>query len=246
MRFILICLLLISFAGWAQKKPTKKQKFYQEYWENEAKKEKYNSIFKEAENLFAQENYYGAIEKYHSLFQIFPSDQQATARINDIEIILAAKVDSVPKSEMKVTHIPQQKIQLVYENKTEPQLNTKPSEVSLNEINDTVKSDIKTETTQASENQPITKNNLPKPTENPKQTTDFRIQVAQQYPDGFTEEIYEKGNRKITKRVLVKNNLGDEYLKVVHPWGGEFYFKNGEPITQFIWQKETEVERPQN
>ena len=92
MRLIYFIFLVFPIFGYSQKKENKKQKFYKEYWENEAKKEKYNAIFEEADKLFAQEKFYPAIEKYQTLFEIFPNDQQATARIRDIEIILIAEV----------------------------------------------------------------------------------------------------------------------------------------------------------
>tara|TARA_B100000508_G_scaffold140888_1_gene144055 strand:- start:519 stop:2540 length:2022 start_codon:yes stop_codon:yes gene_type:complete len=50
--------------------------------------------------------------------------------------------------------------------------------------------------------------------------------IAQEYPEGVTEEIYMKGNKEITERVVVKDGRGDIYWKVKHPWGGIYYFKN--------------------
>ena len=76
MRLFLLILVLIPFMGIAQKKETKEQKFYREYWEEEAKKEKYNAIFEEADKLFAQEKFYPAIEKYQTLFEIFTNDNK--------------------------------------------------------------------------------------------------------------------------------------------------------------------------
>lgn len=50
--------------------------------------------------------------------------------------------------------------------------------------------------------------------------------IAQEYPEGVTEEIYMKGNKQITERVVVKDGHGSIYSKIVHPWGGVYYFKN--------------------
>ena len=76
-----------------------------------------------------------------------------------------------------------------------------------------------------------------------KNSEEFRTELANQYEDGLTEEKYRKGSREITKRILVTNGLGDEYLKVKHDWGGLFYFKNGAPISMFTWDKETSIQK---
>ncbi len=69
---------------------------------------------------------------------------------------------------------------------------------------------------------------------------DFQIELAKQYPTGMTEETYMDGNVKITKRVVVENNKGNEYKKAEHPWGAKYFFKNDSPITEREWQMETD------
>ena len=54
----------------------------------------------------------------------------------------------------------------------------------------------------------------------------MRVAIAKEYPEGVTEEIYMKGNKEITERVVVKDGKGDIYWKIKHPWGGVYYFKN--------------------
>lgn len=66
-----------------------------------------------------------------------------------------------------------------------------------------------------------------------------RNQLAQEYPQGVTEESYTEGNKVIIRRVVVNGNKADEYSKVIAKWG-TFYFKNGQSITEAIWSKETE------
>lgn len=51
-------------------------------------------------------------------------------------------------------------------------------------------------------------------------------QIALEYPLGVTEEVYMKGNKEITERVVVKEGRGDIYWRIKHPWGGVYYFKN--------------------
>lgn len=71
---------------------------------------------------------------------------------------------------------------------------------------------------------------------------DYRKELGEQYPAGITETISEEGNKVITTRVVVKEGRGDRYKKVAHSWGGIFYFKNGDAVTERVWNQET-VER---
>jgi hypothetical protein len=64
-------------------------------------------------------------------------------------------------------------------------------------------------------------------------------ELAASYPDGVTEEVFTEGNRTITKRIVVKDGLGNEYRKVKHGWGGVFYFKNGVSISERVWLQDT-------
>ena len=73
-----------------------------------------------------------------------------------------------------------------------------------------------------------------------KKTNNFVALLAVKYPQGMTEKTYQEGNKKITKRIIVKGNLGAEYMKIEHSWGGVYYFKNGDVITEYVWQKEAE------
>jgi tetratricopeptide (TPR) repeat protein len=68
---------------------------------------------------------------------------------------------------------------------------------------------------------------------------DFRKELGEQYPSGITETVREEGNKVITTRIVVRNGKGDEYKKVEHNWGGIFYFKNGDAVTERVWKKET-------
>lgn len=71
-------------------------------------------------------------------------------------------------------------------------------------------------------------------------TEDLQKELGEQFPNGTTEEMYTEGNKTIIKRIVVSDNLGNEYKKVVHNWGGVFYFKNGEAVTERVWIQETE------
>ncbi|MBL7962428.1 MAG: hypothetical protein JNM31_01165 [Flavobacteriales bacterium] len=63
--------------------------------------------------------------------------------------------------------------------------------------------------------------------------------LATEYPPGVTEESYTEGNKVIIRRVVVQGNRADEYSKVIARWG-TFYFKNGQSISEHIWNLDTD------
>jgi len=69
---------------------------------------------------------------------------------------------------------------------------------------------------------------------------DFQKDLAERFPNGITEKVEKQGNKTIVTRVIVSNNKGNEYKKVTHDWGGVFFFKNGEAVTERVWKQETE------
>lgn len=69
---------------------------------------------------------------------------------------------------------------------------------------------------------------------------EYQKQLAEKYPSGITEETMTEGNKTIVKRVVVKDGKGNEYKRVEHSWGGVFFFKNGDAVTDRVWKSETE------
>lgn len=69
---------------------------------------------------------------------------------------------------------------------------------------------------------------------------EYRKELAEKYPSGITEEVSTEGNKTIVKRIVVREGRGNEYKRVEHGWGGVFYFKNGDAVTERVWKSETE------
>lgn len=64
--------------------------------------------------------------------------------------------------------------------------------------------------------------------------------LANQYPEGITIEHIKVTGRILTRYVIVKSGLANEYWKVQHDWGGVFYFKNGRAISYNVFKLETQ------
>ena len=53
------------------------------------------------------------------------------------------------------------------------------------------------------------------------------------------EETFDEGRTKVTiKRVTIAGRE-QVYKRVVHSWGGKYYFLDEQPITELVWNRET-------
>lgn len=60
--------------------------------------------------------------------------------------------------------------------------------------------------------------------------------MAEEFPQGVSEEIIENANNSTTiRRVVVNGTEVDIYEKTLYAWGGIFYTKNGDNITKEEW-----------
>ena len=66
----------------------------------------------------------------------------------------------------------------------------------------------------------------------------YRSELAENYPQGVTEESSTLGNKVIITRIVVSGKNGDEFKKVVDK-AGSYYFKNGHSISENTWNRET-------
>ncbi|MEQ9188881.1 MAG: hypothetical protein RLP15_14200 [Cryomorphaceae bacterium] len=53
------------------------------------------------------------------------------------------------------------------------------------------------------------------------------------------EETFDEGRTKVTIRRVIVDGKEDVYKRVVHAWGGKYYFLNEMPITELVWSRET-------
>lgn len=53
------------------------------------------------------------------------------------------------------------------------------------------------------------------------------------------EENFEEGNAKVTIRKVSVGSKVDVYKRVVHSWGGKYYFLNDQPIPELVWSRDT-------
>jgi hypothetical protein len=69
----------------------------------------------------------------------------------------------------------------------------------------------------------------------------FKNDLAKKYPLGVTEEKVKEGSNNITRRIVVIGNKGVLYTRKETNFGTVYYFKDGAPITEQEWNKETVI-----
>ena len=70
----------------------------------------------------------------------------------------------------------------------------------------------------------------------------FKSKLAEDFPEGVTEQSSTQGNKVIIRRIVVYGNEADDYRKVLDK-SGSYYFKNGESITENTWSTETVISK---
>ncbi len=64
-------------------------------------------------------------------------------------------------------------------------------------------------------------------------------ELRAKYPAGVTEEETVDGNKTILRRVVIKDDYAGVYTRVTHNWGGVYFFKDKDPITETMFENET-------
>jgi transcriptional regulator of heat shock response len=73
-----------------------------------------------------------------------------------------------------------------------------------------------------------------------KNKDDFKNELVKKYPEGITEEYATEGNTKVTRRIVIKGDEGNLYLKKVTAFGAIYYFKDNVAILEAEYLKYTE------
>jgi len=106
------------------------------------------------------------------------------------------------------------------------------SDLEINKANTEVEETIQETTVSEKEPEPAV--------ESPQEVEPVKVVIdsKKELEDGMTERTFKEGNKQITECVITKGGESHTYRKVVHAWGGKFYFKDGESVTQRVWEEE--------
>jgi len=204
--------------------------------EKEAKKDDaYQDLMNKGQSHFESNEFEAALESFGLAGERRPLNVYPPVMIEDVKLAMANYVPSEETAELE-----------------------KPKELPKEERRDNTTQDERVKDAYQKELEKVKANTPPPPKfEEPKESEKPDLEkrdpegiiiyeeeetpeaIADEYPDGITEETYKEGNKTIVKRVKVANGLATVYKKVVHSWGGVFYFKDGKSITVGAWEEET-------
>jgi len=239
---LIICsIFLLSQVAVSQVKfDTKSGKIKAKVAKKEAREAKndeaFQSLMNEGHDLFSQHDFEGAIAKYESAADRRPINVYPRVKIADVRLAMINFVPEEPKAEEKK-----------YEISKAEAANDLASQAdrvkeALKKEEDKIKVGIPPPPKDTVIDQPKIVTQKVDP-ENIEILTpeDFAIKLAQEYPEGVTEENWEEARKKMTRRVVVKNGKGNDYRRVVAVYATT-YFKNDHPITKHTWDTETVLE----
>lgn len=236
---LMIIVLISTIACFSQKK---KRSPYADYWEQQEKQERFEVLTKDAYSMFRKGELEKSKKKYEEALDIIPDDQRTIARVRDIELLMEKEAKN---KEAKKTFQPDtanlQDISRQEQPAISPPETTQESPPNrLDTATGVNTSEKVAQQPKTKPPQPIAKTDITSDNSKPyKNTENYRKYLATIYPEGWTEEEYEEGKKKVTKRVIVEGKSGDEYLKVLHHYGATYYFKNGVSISYATWIAES-------
>ncbi|HKK39820.1 MAG TPA: hypothetical protein VJ949_10410 [Cryomorphaceae bacterium] len=197
-------------------------------------------------DLFSERHYLKAIRSYEKAAEARPYNVYPKVKIADIELSMKDTLEILRAAEKEEIKKEKPKPELPETAETEEKLPETPKETmdrldkweeKEREKLENRRENEKTEKEQAQPTPPKSGDVQTMSIE------DYRIELAETFPRGITESVSEQGNKVITTRVVVHDGKGDEYKKVVHNWGGVFFFKNGDAVTERVWNQETVSEK---
>ncbi|NND77050.1 MAG: hypothetical protein HKN39_02565 [Flavobacteriales bacterium] len=237
--FILLFGTSISFSQDLKGKSGREKSKIAKKERKEAKKDKeFVALMDSAHTLFADNKFDDALKIYEKAKARRPLNIYPKVKIEDIllakknydeDVMKAPEVPITPEvvDEKGLPEIPEEdRIEKTYEEEIE-----KAEKVVKDEV-PPPPSVVKDKKEDASKLDVRNEEGLKPMTEK-----EIREELGRTYEDGIYEYTFEEGKKTITERIIVKNGLGDLYRKVVHQWGGKFYFKNNNSISENTWMQ---------
>jgi hypothetical protein len=190
-------------------------------------------------DYFKSKHYLKAIRVYEKAQNKRPYNVYPKVKITDIELSMADTLDQLREAEQKelAEQKPAPKPQLPQNTDTVDE----SKEERLQKLNDWEEKERKKLAAERERKNKKPESAMTSGGDVPKVSLEeYQKELAEKFPSGITEETYIEGNKSITRRVVVTAGKGNEYKRVEHNWGGVFFFKNGEAVTERVWKSETE------
>ena len=250
-RFLLLTLITLPLASVGQEEfaelSTKERISIAEEEKAQAKNDEvFQRLMNEGHVLFENKHYLKAIRKYEKAQNQRPYNVYPKVIITDIELSMKDTLEILRQAEKNIIPEPERKPEAkeLEKEKDSKQDQTETEEERLKRLEEWERQErerLKAEREKREqEEKEETKVTAVSGDVEELSLEDFKKDLAEKYPSGLTETTTEEGNKTIITRVVVSEGKGNEYKKVIHNWGGVFYFKNGTAVPERVWKQETE------
>jgi tetratricopeptide (TPR) repeat protein len=202
--------------------------------------DEYNLLIRDADIEFESKDYELARSYYQDAIKLKPLAEYPRNQLKVIEALLADQLGEEEKYKALITQGDEAYALKDWEtakNAYRKAIRVKSTEAYPREQLKKIEEEIKKSEAVAEKPESEKKYTL-KGIQIPSDKVAFSNELAQKYPQGLTVERSMEGSKTITRRIIVDGDVGVEFKRIEHNWGGVYYFKNGAPITYFIWQKE--------
>jgi len=85
----------------------------------------------------------------------------------------------------------------------------------------------------------VKKDKDPPPLSQEEKKKQYISELRSKYPVGVTEEEYVDGNKTILRRIVIRDDYAGVYTRVTHNWGGVYFFRDNDPITEVMFENES-------
>lgn len=189
-------------------------------------------------NFFTKKHYLKAIRSYEKAAEKRPYNVYPKVKISDIELSMKDTLEILREAEKQEEKRRDEARPLPEPTKQEEKL-PETMEETVNRLDEWEENERRKREAERERQKETPVETISMEGDVPQMSMDqYRQELGNSYPSGITETITEEGNKKITTRIVVKDGKGDEYKKVEHNWGGIFYFKNGDAVTERVWDQE--------
>lgn len=186
-------------------------------------KAKYDAIVKKADGLFAKKSWVDAKAAYYEALQYLPDEKYPKMQIGAINKAMSGAADpneqkykdAIAKADNNFNAKQYKEAKPHYEEALTYKGGDTYAKGRLLEIEKLLNSDSQVK------------------------TADRKKELLAKYPPGVTEEVINGQGVTIIQRAVVKDGDVWIYQKKVFSWGGISYFRDGNPITELIFENET-------
>ena len=184
----------------------------------EAQRKAYNDLLSKGDKAVIEKRWDDARTAFKEALEIYPNEKIPTSRLSEIDELEERQREERTTKEFN---------SLVKE----------ADELFLNQSWD--EAEAKYKSALELRDDAHSKSRLAKINELRERNTEETV-VESEVKRNVSEENFKEGNAQVTVRTVTEGEKVDIYKRVVHSWGGKYYFLNDQPISELVWNRDSQ------